>query len=151
MCKKMSWSLPLTALFTLILTSALYGQAIQKPVFAGYKGVMIGMKMDDARTKLGTPKDKSDSEDYYVYSDNESVQVLYGPDKTVRVLSINYIGKGAPTPAEILGVDVAAKPDGGINKMVKYPKSGFWISYLKTGGNDPMTVITVQKMQESEQ
>jgi len=151
MCKKMSWNLPLTALFALILTSALYGQAIQKPVFAGYKGVMIGMKMDDARTKLGTPKDKSDSEDYYVYSDNESVQVLYGPDKTVRVLSINYLGKGAPTPTEILGMDVTAKPDGGINKMVKYPKSGFWISYLKTGGNDPMTVITVQKMQEGEQ
>jgi hypothetical protein len=48
-------------------------------------------------------------------------------------------------------MDVTAKPDGGINKMVKYPKSGFWISYLKTGGNDPMTVITVQKMQEGEQ
>jgi len=148
---KRKWALPLATLFTLILSSALYGQAIQKPVFAGYKGVMIGMKMDDARTKLGTPKDKSDSEDYYVYSDNESVQVLYGADKTIRVLSINYLGKGAPTPAEVLGMDVAAMPDGGINKRIKYPKSGFWISYLKTGGSDPMTVITVQKMQEGEQ
>ena len=151
MNEKVKRSLPLATLFALLLSSALYGQAIQKPVFAGYKGVMIGMKMDDARTKLGTPKDKSDSEDYYVYSDNESVQVLYGPDKTVRVMSINYIGKGAPTPVDILGMDVAAKPDGGINKMVRYPKSGFWISYLKTGGGDPMTVITVQKMQEGEQ
>jgi len=148
---KVKWALPLATLFALILSSARYGQAIQKPVFAGYKGVMIGMKMDDARTKLGTPKDKSDSEDYFVFSDNESVQVLYGSDKTVRVLSVNYIGKGAPSPMDILGMNVEARADGGINKMVKYPKSGFKISYLKTGGSDPMTVITVQKMQEGEQ
>lgn len=149
---KVKWALPLATLFALVLSSALYGQqAIQKPVFAGYKGVMIGMKMDDARTKLGTPKDKSDSEDYYVYSDSESAQVLYGPDKAVRVLSINYMGKDAPSPMEVLGMNVEAKADGGIYKMVKYPKSGFWISYLKTGGNDPMTVVTVQKMQEGEQ
>ena len=147
---KMKWVLLLTIPFALMLSSTILGQAAQKPIFAGYKGVMVGMKMDDARTKLGTPKDKSDSEDYYVYSDNETLQVLYAPDKTVRVLSINYMGKG-PTPMDILGMDVAAGPTGGINKMVKYPKSGFWISYLKTGGSDPMTVVTVQKMQEGEQ
>jgi hypothetical protein len=147
----MKWATLLAIPFALILGNAVYGQGIQKPIFAGYKGVMIGTKMDDARTKLGTPKDISDTEDYYVYPDNETVQVLYGPDKTVRVLSINYIGKAAPTPKDILGMDVEARPDGGINKMVRYPKSGFWISYLKTGGSDPMTVITVQKMQEGEQ
>lgn len=135
----------------LMLSVILNAQVAQKPVFAGYKGVMIGTKMDDARTKLGSAKEKSDTEDYYVYGDNETVQVLYAADKTVRVLSINYIGKTAPTPKEILGIDVEAKADGGVNKMVKYPKSGFWISYLKTGGDDPMTIITVQKMLESEQ
>lgn len=148
---KTKWALLLAIPFALMLSSAVLAQAVQKPVFAGYKGVMIGTAMGDARTKLGTPKDKSDSEDYYVYPDNETVQVLYGPDKTVRVLSINYIGKAAPSPKEVLGMDVESKPDGGIMKMVKYPKSGFWISYLKTGGSDPMTVITVQKMQEGEQ
>jgi hypothetical protein len=148
---KMKWALLLTVPLALMLSSAVHGQAAQKAVFTGYKGVTIGMAMDEARIKLGTPKDKSDTEDYYVYSDNETVQVLYAPDKTVRVLSINYIGKAAPTPMEVLGMNVEAKADGGIMKMVKYPKSGFWISYLKTGGDDPMTVITVQKMQEGEQ
>src|SRR5438270_14084280 len=109
------WSFLLVSLvLTLAFSFAAAGQAAQKPVFAGYKGVMIGTKMDDARTKLGTPKDKSDSEDYYVYSDNESAQVLYGPDKSVRVLSVNYMGKGAPTPMEVLGLAVDATADGGI-------------------------------------
>jgi len=135
----------------LLVNSALFAQTGSKPVFAGYKGVMIGTPMADARAKLGTPKDKSDAEDYYVYSDAESVQVLYGTDKTVRVLSINYIGKNAPSPMDVLGIDIGPKADGSVNKQVKYPKAGYWISFLKTGGDDPMTVVTVQKMQPGEQ
>src|SRR5947209_9124591 len=106
MNRKMKWAVVLAVPFTLFVSSVLFAQAIQKPVFAGYKGVMVGTTMDEARTKLGTPKDKSDAEDYYVYSDAESVQVLYAPDKTVRVLSINYIGKSAPSPKDIFGTDV---------------------------------------------
>jgi hypothetical protein len=151
MDRRMKWAVILAVPFALFVSSVLYAQAVQKPVYAGYKGVMVGTPMDEARTKLGTPKDKSDSEDYYVYSDSETVQVLYAPDKTVRVLSINYIGKSAPSPKDIFGTDAEAKADGSINKMVRYPKSRFWISYLKTGGDDPMTVVTVQKMQDGEQ
>jgi len=127
-------------------------QTADKPVFAGYKGVNIGMSMSDARTKLGTPRDKSDAEDYYVYSDSESVQVVYDTDKTVRVISINYLGKDdAPKPIDVFGTSVEAKPDGSISKMVKYPKAGYWISYLKTGGDQPLVMITVQKMRASDQ
>src|SRR5262245_43665230 len=121
-----------TVLFTapvvVFLTTLVSAQAVQKPVYTGYKGVMVGMQMTDARTKLGTAKDKSDAEDYYDYSDNEKCQVLYATDKTVRVISITYLGKNAPTPMEVLGIDAEAKPDGGVNKKIEYPKSGFWIS-----------------------
>lgn len=138
-------------LFLLACSSIAFGQAASKPVYTGYKGVMIGISMAEARAKLGTPKSQSDSEDYFVISDNETVQVLYGPDKTVRVLSINYIGNIAPQPMEILGTGIEAKPDGSMNKRISYPKAGFWISYLKTGGDDPITVVTVQKMLPAEQ
>lgn len=141
----------LTVPFILMISSIVFGQTLQKTSFAGYKGVTIGMQMDAARAKLGEAKEKSDAEDYYVFGDTETLQVLWAPDKTVRVLSINYIGKGAPTPVEILGTAAEAKQDGSINKVVKYPKLGYWISYLKTGGDDPMTIITVQKMQPGEQ
>lgn len=137
----------LPGLLLLLAASALHAQTASKPVYAGYKGVMVGTPMTDARTKLGNPRDKSDTEDYFVFSDNETAQVLYGADKTVRVLSVNYIGKNAPTPVAVLGIQVEVRPDGSMNKLVKYPKSGFWISYLKTGGEDPMVVVTVQKMQ----
>jgi hypothetical protein len=35
--------------------------------------------------------------------------------------------------------------------MVKYPKAGYWISYLKTGGDQPLVMITVQKMRAGDQ
>jgi hypothetical protein len=118
-----------------------------KPIYAGYKGVMIGMPMAEARTKLGDPRDKSDTEDYYVFSESETAQILYDAKKTVRVISVNYIGSSkAPNPLDILGIQIEQKPDGSMNKLVKYPREGFWISYLRTGGDDPMTVVTVQKM-----
>jgi hypothetical protein len=140
------WVVLISMPIFVLLASNVFAQADQKPAFGNYKGVMIGMPMADARIKLGDPRDKSDSEDYYVYSENESCQVLYAPDKTVRVISVTYLGKNAPVPKDILGVDAEAKPDGGINKRVEYPKAGFWISYLKTKGDDPMVVVTVQKM-----
>lgn len=128
-------------------------QAFLKPVYSAYRGVSIGTKADDARTKLGSPKDKSDTQDYYVFSDNESAQVLYDNDHTVRVISINYLGKleAAPAPKDVFGANVTANSDGSINKMVKYPKAGYWISYYKTGGDDPMIVLTIQKMAQGEQ
>jgi hypothetical protein len=137
-------ALSIVGLAVLVSASELFAQ---KPVYAGYKGVMIGTPMADARTKLGAPRDKSDTQDYFVFSDHETVQVLYDANKTVKVLSVNYIGAdSAPKPVDVLGMELESKPDGSINKLVKYPKAGYWISYLRTGGDDPMIVVTVQKM-----
>ena len=44
------------------------------------------------------------------------------------------------------GKDDEAKPDGGMFKVVQYPKFGFWVSYVRTGGDDPMVIVTIQKM-----
>ncbi|HTK25542.1 MAG TPA: hypothetical protein VL327_03220 [Pyrinomonadaceae bacterium] len=142
-----------TALAVSLMPQQALSQAQVKPIYSEYKGVSIGTKADDARAKLGAPKDKSDTQDYYVFSDNESAQVLYDTDHTVRVISINYIGKldTAPTPKAVFGSEVTANSDGSVNKMVKYPKAGFWISYYKTGGDDPMIVLTLQKMNHDEQ
>lgn len=120
--------------------------------YGSYKGISVGMKADEVRSKLGKPRDTSDSEDYFVFSDNETAQVLYDTDHTARVISANYIGNvsAAPKPKDVFGADVEAKPDGSISKMVKYPKRGFWVSYVRTGGDDPMIIVTIQKM-KSEQ
>lgn len=117
------------------------------PVFDSYRGVKIGMTVQEARSKLGDAKDTSDAEDYYEFSDNETARVVYDTDKTVRVISIIFSGVASKAPqARAVVGHVEPRPDGGFFKRVDHPKLGFWVTYANTGGNDPMIVITLQRM-----
>lgn len=113
-----------------------------------YKGIGIGMLADDVRKKLGEPRDKSDPQDLFVFSDEESAQFLYDSGKKVTAIMITYSGKmtGAPTPKDVFGEDVPAKSGGGVSRMVRYPKAGYWISYNKIVGDETIVSIAMQKM-----
>ena len=115
--------------------------------YQAYKGVRIGMSAAEARKLLGQPADKSDKQDSYVFSDNESAQVYYDASKNVYAVSVMYFGAGnaAPTAKSVCGSDVEARADGSMYKMTVYPKAGFWVSYNRTAGDSPMTIITMQK------
>lgn len=118
-----------------------------KPLYVEYKGVRIGMDAVDVRKKLGTPTDKGDLQDFYVFSDSESAQVFYLKGK-VNALSVNYVGeKNAPLPKIVLGTDIEPRADGGMHKLVRYPDAGYWVSYNRTGGDDPLITVTMQKIQ----
>ena len=47
------------------------------PVFQEYRGVQIGWLADDVRKKLGVPADKGDEQDFYVFGEKETAQILY--------------------------------------------------------------------------
>lgn len=113
-----------------------------------YKSIAIGALADDVRKKLGDPKDKSDAQDLFVFSDEESAQFMYDAGHKVTTIMITFSGKltGAPTAKDVFGEDVPAKADGGVFKMVRYPKAGYWISYNKIVGDDSMVSIAMQKM-----
>jgi len=110
--------------------------------------VHIGMAADEARKKLGTPRDKSAEQDFYVFNDNEAVQVYYDKTGAVTAISVDFMSgaNGVPTPKEILGSDAEAKADGSIFKRIDYPKAGYWVSYSRTAGSDPTITITIQKI-----
>lgn len=118
------------------------------PLFREYKDVTIGMSADEVRQKLGDPKEKGTKQDYFVFSDRESVQVYYDKDQKVRAVSINYMGKDSdtPTPMAVLGTEVEPKKDGSMYTLVRYPEAGYWVSYSRTAGNDPLVTITMQKL-----
>ncbi|MGB8507187.1 MAG: hypothetical protein WCD76_02180 [Pyrinomonadaceae bacterium] len=118
------------------------------PPFHDYKGVSIGMSADDTRHKLGSPADKGDKQDFYVFSDEETAQVFYDAAKKVYAVSVIYTGaSGVPACKSVLGSDVAPKPDGSVHKMIDYPKAGYWVAYSRTAGDSPMTTVTMQKKQ----
>ena len=119
-----------------------------KPLYNEYKGVRIGMDTVAARQKLGNPTDKSDTQDFYVFSETESAQVYYNKGKVIAI-SVNYVGEnsGAPLPKVVLGTDIEAKADGAMHKLIRYPEAGYWVSYNRTGGGDPLITVTMQRIQ----
>ncbi|HYX27468.1 MAG TPA: hypothetical protein VE863_02795 [Pyrinomonadaceae bacterium] len=126
-----------------------HAQKADEPLFSDFKGVRIGMPTDEARRKLGNPKDKGDEQDFYMFGDNEAVQVYYDKaTKTVTAISIDFMNgaNSIPTAKDVIGSDIEAKADGSGYKLVRYPKAGYWVSYSRTGGKEPMITITMQKI-----
>jgi len=127
-------------------TQGLAAKDKDEPPFHEYKGVRIGMTADESRKKLGDPTDKSDAQDFYAVSDNETAQIFYDVQKKVHALSVIYMGGGAmPTAKSVLGAEVEAKPDGSMHRRVDYPKAGYWIAYSRTSGDSPLVTVTMQK------
>jgi len=119
-----------------------------EPPFSAYKGVRIGMAADEARKLLGNPTDKDDKQEVFSFSENETCQVYYDEAKKVSAVSVTFIGgKAVPTVRAVLGDDAEAKQDGSIHKLIRFPKAGYWVSYTRTSGDAPMTIIAMQRIQ----
>jgi hypothetical protein len=121
-------------------------KAAPEPLYREYRGVTLGMSASDVRARLGKPEEKSDVMDFYVFNDRERARVYYTAGKASAVIA-TYIGKdaAAPAPAEVLGAEVEAKPDGSMYRMTQYPQAGYWVAYSRTPGDAPLVMITMQK------
>jgi hypothetical protein len=117
------------------------------PLYAEFKGLKLGASQNEARKLLGNPQEKDKTQDFFVFSDRERARVYYDDKGSVSAIIVTYIGKSAaaPPPKAVLGSDVEAKQDGSMYKMVNYPKAGYWVAYSRTAGDEPLTIITMQR------
>ncbi|HEV2836162.1 MAG TPA: hypothetical protein VGW58_12630 [Pyrinomonadaceae bacterium] len=123
--------------------------AEESPIFHEYRGIQIGWVADDVRKKLGAPADKGEEQDFYVFGEKETCQILY--DKTtkkVTAISVDYMNGAADviTPQQVFGSDFETKSDGSKHKLVRYPKAGYWVSYSRTAGETPIITVTMQAL-----
>ncbi len=96
-----------------------------RPAFSDFKGVSIGMRADEARKKLGSPRDKSAEQDFYFMNGAREI----------------------PSCKDVLGAEAEKKADGSVYKLIRYPKAGYWVSYSRTAGDSATVTITMQKIQ----
>lgn len=137
------------ALFPTARAQTLADKLKDEPPFSSYKGVHIGMSAEEARKRLGSPTDKDDRQEVFAVSDEESCQVYYDTAKKVSAVSITYFStKAVPTPKAVLGEEPEARQDGSFSKLIRYPKAGYWVSYTRTSGDSPMTIIAMQKIDQ---
>ena len=130
--------------------AALDSDADNRPAFSEFKGVSIGMPADEARKRLGSPRDKSAEQDFYLFGDNQAVEIYYDKAGAVSAISIDFMSgaNGIPSCKDVLGAEAEKKADGSVYKLIRYPKAGYWVSYSRTAGDAATVTITMQKMQQ---
>jgi len=117
---------------------------VQQPLYREYRGVHLGMTATEVRAKLGEPAMKSDEQDFYVVSANETAQIAYNAAKRVMTISADFTGGvGAPDYKNVVGEGLLEKPDGSLFRMVMYDSERFWVSYNKSATTVPMVTITI--------
>ena len=135
----------------IVLLAAFIAQAHADSIIKEYRGVFIGTDRDQVHQKLGKPKNEYPGEDDFDVSETESVRVFFDDAKKVKAIVITYSGKldAAPKPNDVIGEPIEPRPDGGMYKMVRVEDKGFWVSYVKTAGENPSVMITVQSLGKS--
>src|SRR5882724_990248 len=128
---------------------ALDSDADNRPAFSDFKGVSIGMHAEEARKKLGNPREKTVEQDFYMFGDNQAVQVFYDKGGAVNAISIDFMSGAREIPSckDVLGAEAEKKSDGSVYRLVRYPKAGYWVSYSRTAGTEATVTITMQKIQ----
>jgi hypothetical protein len=118
------------------------------PAFSEYRGARIGMTATEVREKLGKPRSKSKAQDLFVFGEKELAQIFYDDQEKVYAISIDFTGtnNGAPTARDVLGEDIAARADGSMYQRKQYQDAGYWLSYNRTGGDEPQVTITMQRI-----
>jgi hypothetical protein len=119
---------------------------VQQPLYKEYRGVRLGMTAAETRAKLGEPAMKSDEQDFYVFSANETAQIVYTEQKVVTISTDYSGGVGAPDYKSVVGENLLQKPDGSLFKMVLYDSERFWVSYYKSASVEPVVTITIGTM-----
>jgi hypothetical protein len=121
---------------------------IQQPLYREYRGVHLGMNAVEVRAKLGEPALKSDEQDFYTFSANETAQIAYDAAKKVITISTDYTGGiGAPDYTAVLGEGLLLqRPDGSLFRMVFYNAEHLWVSYNKSASQVPIVTVTIGTM-----
>ena len=126
------------------ITAKTQAQA-QQPLYSEYRGVRLGMTATEVRAKLGEPALKSDEQDFFIISANETTQIAYNAAHTVITISTDYAaGVGAPDYKTAVGEGtLLTRPDGSVFKMAMHDAERFWVTYNKSAATVPTVTITI--------
>jgi hypothetical protein len=118
---------------------------VQQPLYREYRGVRLDMTAAEVRAKLGEPAMKSDEQDFFVISANETAQIAYNAAQKVMTISTDYAGGvGAPDYRSVVGEGMLLqRPDGIVFKMVMYDAERFWVTYSKSATTPSIVTITI--------
>lgn len=135
-------SLLLSGILTIIVFNAIALSAtMQKKVMREFRGVSLGMKLEDVHTKLGNPESKTEASEDYKIGGDDTMTVYYdgGAVKTIQLLFAEP--KNAPAWTEVIGnAEVKTHDNGSKTARIEVAEEKFWISMYQ---NKSGTMITI--------
>src|SRR5918997_1162852 len=69
-----------------------------------------------------------------------------GPTPAPAPTPTPTVKEAQAVPKSVIGTDIEPNAAGALYKLVTYPRAGYWVAYSRTTGDEPLTVITMQKV-----
>jgi hypothetical protein len=105
------------------------------------------MSAADVLQKLGAPKSDADNNFFYIFSETETVDIIFTSEKKVGSVSAMFTEEHINPPKfeDVFSKNVKAvpKPDGAIFKRVNFPEAGYWVSFNRTAGDKAMVIVVI--------
>jgi hypothetical protein len=116
--------------------------------YTAYRGVKLGATTEETRTALGKPSSSDETSDVFLLSEEENATVYYDKDHHVVAVVTTYFGPNAkaPDPKMIVGKEVKPGEGGVMSEVVRYTEDGFSVTYYRTAGDEPTTIVTMRKL-----
>lgn len=121
---------------------------LAKGVMKEFRGVKIGDAKDEVHKKLGSPANASGDTEDFGLGGEDSMNIVYDEQKTVKSIVIYIYGKSDKLPAreDITGeAKVQTNPDGSTVCKLTLEKENLFISMFESRGDNPMTVVTISR------
>ena len=117
---------------------------VQGKVMTEYRGVQLGMKQADVRTKLGAPATSSESADEFKLTGDDLMTVRY-EEGAVSVIQLMFLDvKNAPAFNEVTG-DAEIEQNESGRKTARKVTGKLWVS-MSQSKDASMTNITIKRM-----
>jgi hypothetical protein len=117
---------------------------------ADYKGVKPGSTKDEVHQKLGKPKSESELDEDYDLGNGNTINIQYGPDKTVQSIVFYFTSHDDKVPRfeDVVGdAKIEKNQDGSQTAKSIDASSRTSITMYQTGGDSSMTIITIRQLQ----
>ncbi len=113
-----------------------------------FRGIQLGMTSQEVRKLIGKSDLKDDELELFKLSATRRIRVYYAADGRARAIVSTFFGddSGAPAPEAVLGTSIRLAEDGSGSGTLESPDEGYSIVYSRVGGDNPMVLITMQRL-----
>lgn len=114
-------------------------------VMRDYKGIMLGMKRDEVRDKMGKIEFKQDDKDRFIIKDDDRLIVYYDGEQ-VRAIQLYIIdAKNAPMWMDVVGdAEIVQMENGAKRARYEVTEEKFWVSMYQSK-DGTITTITISR------